>query len=90
MKKKNEEKEIEERVRVWKIRGEATREVSTPQALKLLDPLLLSRLLSYPLSSQLLTNKMDPNSNILPKDLLLLNHMLHSPNQSTSLMPLNF
>ena len=46
-------KERERRVRGWKIREKERGEVSTPQALKLLDPLLLSRLLSYPLSSQL-------------------------------------
>ena len=45
------------RVRRWKIRGEGMREVSPTQALKLLDLLLLSRLLSYPLSSQLLNQQ---------------------------------
>ena len=51
--KKIKREKRERRVRGWKIRGERVREVSTPQALKLLDLLLLSRLLSYPLISQL-------------------------------------
>ena len=57
VKKRTTTKRERRRVRVCKIRGEGMREVSTPQALKLLDLLLLSRLLSYPLSSQLLNQQ---------------------------------
>ena len=47
----------EGRLRMRKIRGEGRRGMSTPQAPKLLDPLLFRRPLSYPLSLQLLNQQ---------------------------------
>ena len=60
------------------------------QALELLDILLLSRLLSYPLSSHFLNQQGGSQFKHLVQGSPLAYHTPHLPNQSTFPMPLNF